>query len=129
MIEKWMIYKLGHSAEGCFWPQNSLYQNGRLVDLPFFNQFLIFLQKWSRSTTDHLLLSVSYEIQKFSKTLITLILFLHIHKTSLFCYCLHLYTPRAENQLKKFHSNITICDGLEIWIFSGYFIFQAGKKI
>ena len=38
-------------------------------DLPFFNQFLIFLQKWSQATSAHLSLNAIYEIQNFFQKL------------------------------------------------------------
>ena len=67
--------KMDYLQAGPFWcrlinydPRTACTRTAQLVDLPFFNRFLIFLQKWSQATSAHLSLSASYEIQKFSKT-------------------------------------------------------------
>ena len=52
-----------------FWnPEQPVPEWRQVVDLSFFNRFLIFLQKWNNTTSAHLSLSVNYEIQKYSKT-------------------------------------------------------------
>ena len=61
-------WKMEDLQAGPFWCRLLICRMAYLVDLPFFNQFLFFLQKWSQATSAHLSLRASYKIQNFSKT-------------------------------------------------------------
>ena len=67
--------KMEDLQAGLFWcrlltydPRTACTRTAQLVELPFFNKFQIFLQKWSLATSAHLSLRASYKIQNFSKT-------------------------------------------------------------